>query len=183
MDSQVSDQPREPELSRDERLSVTVSERKIWTNPLVLPARLCGAAAGNHGHCYNGKVCCLLLVRADYIRPRGPEGTGNCSSCYGQLVSTTVRTGGAGLCCASTWLTLHMACDGTAQVDRDHREGRSRFGFYRSRFGATNHVLPARPRPRQFKTVYKPDLTALHPINRDVRLSPMRRPGAGHIQH
>ena len=45
--------------------------RKIWTNPLVLlPARLCGAAAGNRAHCYIGKVCSLLLVRADYIRPR-----------------------------------------------------------------------------------------------------------------
>ena len=32
----------------------------------VLPARRCGAAAGNHAHCYIGKVCCLLLVRADY---------------------------------------------------------------------------------------------------------------------
>ena len=39
-------------------------------NPLVLPARLCGAAAGNRSHRYIGKVCCLLLVRADYIRPR-----------------------------------------------------------------------------------------------------------------
>ena len=37
------------------------------TNPLVLPARLCGAAAGNRAHRYIGKVCCLLLVRADYI--------------------------------------------------------------------------------------------------------------------
>ena len=27
-----------------------------------------GAAVGNHAHCYIGKVCCLLLVRADYIR-------------------------------------------------------------------------------------------------------------------
>ena len=28
--------------------------------------RLCGAAAGNRGHRYIGKVCCLLLVRAEY---------------------------------------------------------------------------------------------------------------------
>ena len=31
---------------------------------------LCGAAAGNSSHRYIGKVCSLLLVRADYIRPR-----------------------------------------------------------------------------------------------------------------
>ena len=37
---------------------------------LVPPARLCGAAAGNFALRYIGKVCCLLLVRADYIRPR-----------------------------------------------------------------------------------------------------------------
>ena len=49
------------------------------------------AAAGNHAHCYIGKVCCLLLVRADYIRPRprarrrghGENNRGNCSSCFG----------------------------------------------------------------------------------------------------
>ena len=54
-------------------------------DPLVLPARLYGAAAGNRSHRYIGKVCCLLLVRAEYIGRapgRGPEGTGNCSSCY-----------------------------------------------------------------------------------------------------
>ena len=47
------------------------SKRKIWTNPLVLPARLSGAAAptvGNRTHRYIGKVCCLLLVRADLYR-------------------------------------------------------------------------------------------------------------------
>ena len=37
---------------------------------LVPPARLCGAAAGNFALRYIGKVCYLLLVRADYIRPR-----------------------------------------------------------------------------------------------------------------
>ena len=78
--------------ARDEqRWAASVSERKIWTFPLVLPARLCGAAAGNRAHRYIGKifffgkVCCLSLVRADYIwrAPwRGPEDTGNCSSCY-----------------------------------------------------------------------------------------------------
>ena len=55
-------------------------------NSLVLPARLSGAAAGNCAHSNIGKVCSLLLVRADYIGRapgRGPEGTGNCSSCYG----------------------------------------------------------------------------------------------------
>ena len=41
----------------------SVSELKIWTHPLVLPARLCGAAAGNCAHRYIGKVCWLLLVR------------------------------------------------------------------------------------------------------------------------
>ena len=49
---------------------------------LVLPARLCGAAAGNRSHRYIGKVCCLLLVRAEYMGRapgRGPEGTGNCT--------------------------------------------------------------------------------------------------------
>ena len=45
---------------------------KIWKYPLVLPA---GGAAerrrwGDCAHLYNGKVCCLLLVQADYIRPR-----------------------------------------------------------------------------------------------------------------
>ena len=59
---------------------------KIWTNSLVLPARLIGAAAENCAHRYIGKVCCLSLVRADseYFWPpprpgpkrRGPEGTG-----------------------------------------------------------------------------------------------------------
>ena len=44
---------------------------------LVLPALLSGAAVGNRAHRYNGKVCCLLLGQADYIRqhpwarPRG----------------------------------------------------------------------------------------------------------------
>ena len=39
------------------------------------------SAAGNRCHLYIGKVCCLLLVRADYISApgRGPEG----SQCYG----------------------------------------------------------------------------------------------------
>ena len=43
------------------------------------------SAAGNRCHLYIGKVCCLLLVRADYISApgRAPEGTGNCPSCYG----------------------------------------------------------------------------------------------------
>ena len=36
-------------------------------NKPVLPALLCGASAGNCSHCYIGKVCCLLLVQADYI--------------------------------------------------------------------------------------------------------------------
>ena len=55
----------------------------VTVNPLVLPARLCGAAAGNRSHRYIGKVSCLLLVRAGRAPGRGPEGTGNCSSCYG----------------------------------------------------------------------------------------------------
>ena len=55
----------------------SVSERKLWANPLVLPARLSGAAAGNCAQRNIGKACCLLLVQADYIgplpraRPRG----------------------------------------------------------------------------------------------------------------
>ena len=55
---------------------------------LVLPARLCSAAAGNCSHRYIGKVCCLLLVRADCIGRapgRGLEDTGKCSSCYAIL--------------------------------------------------------------------------------------------------
>ena len=61
--------------------------RKIWTNPLVLPARLCGAAAGNRAHCYIGKVCSLLLVRADYIRPRPrARPRGEWSSCYAESI-------------------------------------------------------------------------------------------------
>ena len=55
-----------------------------FDHPLVLPARLCGAAEGNHAHCYIRKVCSLLLVRAEYIGRapgRGPEGMGNCPSC------------------------------------------------------------------------------------------------------
>ena len=51
-----------------------MSERKIWTNPLFkfygTSARLSGAAAGNCAHRYIGKVCCVLLVLADYIGPR-----------------------------------------------------------------------------------------------------------------
>ena len=63
---------------------------------------------------YIGKVCYLLLVQADYIGPRisvsgsdsnvleaqlktvqegpgcGPDGIGNCSSCYGVTVPVTV---------------------------------------------------------------------------------------------
>ena len=69
-------------------ITVHTQIRKIRTNPLVLPALQSGAAAGNRAHRYIGKFCCLLLVRADYIGRapgggRGPEGTGNCSSCYG----------------------------------------------------------------------------------------------------
>ena len=40
------------------------------TNPLGLPALLNGAAAGIYAFRYIGKVCCLLLVQADYIRQR-----------------------------------------------------------------------------------------------------------------
>ena len=39
----------------------------------------------NCAHRYLGEVCCLLLVRADFIGRapgRGPESTGHCSSCY-----------------------------------------------------------------------------------------------------
>ena len=56
--------------TRIEQRWASVSKSKIWTNPLILPALLCGAAAGNRSHRYIGKVCCLLLVRADYINPR-----------------------------------------------------------------------------------------------------------------
>ena len=39
---------------------------------------LSDAAAGSFALGYIGKVCCSLLVIADYIGPRpGPEGTGN----------------------------------------------------------------------------------------------------------
>ena len=61
---------RGPSSTRDEQRWASVSEREIWTNPLVLPTLLCGAAAGDCAHRYIGKACCLLLVRADYIRPR-----------------------------------------------------------------------------------------------------------------
>ena len=66
-------------------ITVHTRIRKIRTNSLVLPALLSGAAAGNRAHRYIGNFCCLLLVQADYIvraPGRGPEGTGNCSSCY-----------------------------------------------------------------------------------------------------
>ena len=61
-----------PSSTRIEQRWASVSKRKIWINPLVLPARLCCASAGNSSHSYVGKVCCLLLVtvRADYIRQR-----------------------------------------------------------------------------------------------------------------
>ena len=36
-------------------------------NPLVLPARLSCAAAGNCAHRYIGRNCCLLLVQADLL--------------------------------------------------------------------------------------------------------------------
>ena len=49
---------RGPSSTRIEQRWASVSKRKIWTNPLVLPARLCGDAAGNSAHCYIGKVCC-----------------------------------------------------------------------------------------------------------------------------
>ena len=39
-----------------------------------LPALLCRAAAGNCAHCYIGKICCLLLVQADYIGPGSAPG-------------------------------------------------------------------------------------------------------------
>ena len=51
------------------------------------------AAAGNCAHCYIGMVCCLLLVRADYIGRipgRCPEGMGNCSSCFSGPVAEFV---------------------------------------------------------------------------------------------
>ena len=50
--------------------SAAAAAVNLIVNPLVLPARLSGAAAGNFAHRYIGKVCCLLLVRPDYIRPR-----------------------------------------------------------------------------------------------------------------
>ena len=75
-----------PRASRDREFLYQWIAMRNRVSPLVLPARLCGAAAGNRSHRYIGKVCCLLLVRAEYIGRapgRGPEGTGNCSSCYG----------------------------------------------------------------------------------------------------
>ena len=48
-------------MSRDER---------GWARLNKSPCSTRGAAARNHAHCYIGKVCWLLLVRADYIRPR-----------------------------------------------------------------------------------------------------------------
>ena len=52
-------------------------------------------------HRYIGKVCCLLLVRAEYIGRapgRGPEGTGNSSSCYAaQMIASPEAQAGAPL--------------------------------------------------------------------------------------
>ena len=54
-----------------------------------------GKNKGNCAHHYIGKICFLLLVRADYIgraRARGPEGMGNCSSCYEAQANLKVKT-------------------------------------------------------------------------------------------
>ena len=85
-EAQASESESEPvtaAATRPGRCLTGTQSRLHWPGP-----QGCGAAAGNHAHCYIGKVCCLLLVRAEDIRPRpgrGPEGTGHCSSCYGGL--------------------------------------------------------------------------------------------------
>ena len=64
-------------------LSLQVTGSPLRTSPKTrhcASKQLSGAAAaGNCAHRYIGKVCCLLLVRADYIGRapgRGPEGMG-----------------------------------------------------------------------------------------------------------
>ena len=65
--------------TKDEQRWVSVSERKIYPDPLVLPALWSGAAAGKCVYSYFWKFCCWLRVRADYIKqrpralPRGQE--------------------------------------------------------------------------------------------------------------
>ena len=64
-------------------------------NLRILSARLSVAAARDCAHRYIGKVCCLLLVQADYIGHfpgRGAEGTGNCSSCYATVFAKPCET-------------------------------------------------------------------------------------------
>ena len=75
----------------------TVKFVQFLTNPFVLPARLCGAAAGNCDHRYIGKVCSLLLVRADYIerRPRARP-TGHQELELLKLLRTLNRHGNTG---------------------------------------------------------------------------------------
>ena len=81
-----------PSSTRNEQKWASVSERKIWTKPLVLLARLSGAAAGNCAdHCV-GKDCSLLLVQAVYIRPRPgalPRGHGELLKLLLNLVRST----------------------------------------------------------------------------------------------
>ena len=66
----------------------SVSKRKIWTNPLVLPARLSGAAAGNCAHHYIGNLekfvvyCSCKQIISGRAPGHCPEGTGNGSNCY-----------------------------------------------------------------------------------------------------
>ena len=89
---------------------------KIWANPLVLPARLCGAAARNCAHHCIGKVCCLLLVQADYIRPRArPRGH---EELLKLLLSWTARAGTAcrGPCESQSRLICHSFASAVPQT-------------------------------------------------------------------
>ena len=65
-------------------LSLLLSNPKCQ-NSYTVTVMVSVTQSGNHRHHYIGKVCCSLLVRADYIGRapwRCPEGTENCSSCY-----------------------------------------------------------------------------------------------------
>ena len=81
-----------PEVHGVASLSAAASiTQTLHNRDMRLGTRTSSESSGRNrraAHCYIGKVCCLLLVRADYIEPRPhaprrcPEDAGNSSSCY-----------------------------------------------------------------------------------------------------
>ena len=78
------------------RFTLSLSSDLKFAYPLVLPARLSDAAAGNCAHRFIGKVHCLLLVKADYIEPRPwarLRGHGELLKLLRPLISESAATG------------------------------------------------------------------------------------------